>query len=214
MDPLACGCVKAADRSAQDLEPTIFPAFDAGEKNHSEFLRYTSLLGCVVHGDISQKCSVLRAAWGVLLGCFTGLEKVCFAFEHDGTTSSGDAHGVATTAQLNVPGNQTVRSTLAGDFSVLLPIQQSKAKTLFNTALCIRSFAHEPSNDDDQNQARSQDSVSCCKIRMFVDPATQHTVLCWDPSFSKYPPCPGTVPRSLSFMILQKVSFWGPEAGD
>ncbi|KAI7777353.1 hypothetical protein LA080_003749 [Diaporthe eres] len=183
MDPPACGCVKAADRSAQDLEPTIFPAFDAGEKNHSEILCYTSRLGCIVHGDLSQKCIVLRAAWGVLLGCFTGLEKVCFAFEHNGSTSAGNAHGITTTAQLNVPGNQKVRSLLAGSFSALLSIPQTKAKTLFNTALCIRSFAHEPSNDDDQNQTKRQDSVSWCEVRMFVDPATLHTVLCWDPAF-------------------------------
>lgn len=183
MDPPTCGCVKAADRSAQDLEPTIFPAFDAGEKNQSEFLRYTSRLGCIVHGDLSQKCTVLRAAWGVLLGCFTGLEKVCFAFEHNGTTRSGNAHGATTTAQLNVPGNQKVRSILTGGFSAVLSIPQSKAKTLFNTALCIRSFVHELSNDDDQNQTKRQDSVSWCKIRMFVDPATLHTVLWWDPVF-------------------------------
>lgn len=183
MDPPACGCVKAADRSAQDLEPTIFPAFDAGEQTQSEFPRYTSRLGCVVHEDLSQKCSVLRAAWGVLLGCFTGLEKVCFAFEHNGTTSSRHAHGVATTAQLNVHGDQKVRSILNGSFSALLSIPQDKAKTLFNTALCIHSFAQEPSNDDDQNQTKTQDSVSWCQIRMFVDPATLHTVLSWDPGF-------------------------------
>lgn len=183
MDPPACGCVKAADRSAQDLEPTIFPAFDAGEKNQSEFLRHTTQLGCVVHGDLSQKCGVLRAAWGVLLGCFTGLEKVCFAFEHNGTTGSGHAHGITTAAQLNVLGNQKVRSLLTGSFSTLLSIPQSNARTLFNTALCIRSFAHEESNDDDQNQAKGQDSVSWCKIRMLVDPATLHAILWWDPGF-------------------------------
>lgn len=183
MAPPACGCVKTADRSEQDLEPTIFPAFDAGEKNQSEFLRHTSHLGCVVHGDLSQKCSVLRAAWGVLLGCFTGLENVCFAFEHNGATSSGHAHGVTTTAQLNVPGDQKVRSILAGSFSALLSIPQGNAKTLYNTALCIRSFAHEPSNDDDQSPTKRQDSVSWCKIRMFVDPANLHTILWWDPGF-------------------------------
>lgn len=183
MDPPACGCVKAADRSAQDLEPTIFPAFDAGDQNQSEFLHYTSRLGCIVHGDLSQKCSVLRAAWGVLLGCFTGLEKVCFAFEHIGNTSSGNAHGVTTTAQLDVHGNQKVRSILSGSSSILFSVPQSKAKTLLNTALCIRSFANESSNDEDQNQTKRQDSVSWCKIHMFVDPGTLQTVLWWDPSF-------------------------------
>lgn len=183
MDPPACGCVKAADRSAQDLEPTIFPAFDVGDQSQSEFPRYTSRLECVVHGDLSQTCSVLRAAWGVLLGCFTGLEKVCFAFEHNGATSSRHTHGVTTAAQLNVHGDQKVRSILNGSFSALLSVPQSKAKTLFNTALCVRSFAQEPSNDDDQNQTKTQDSVSWCQIRMFVDPATLHTVLSWDPGF-------------------------------
>lgn len=183
MDPPACGCVKAADRSAQDLEPTIFPAFDAGEKSQFEFLCYTSRLECVVHGDLSQKCSVLRAAWGVLLGCFTGLEKVCFAFEHNATATCAHGHGVTTTAQLNVHGDEKVRSILTKSFSAVLSTPQSKAKTLFNTALCIRSFAHEPSNDDGQNQTKRQDTVSWCKIRMFVDPTTLHTVLWWDPSF-------------------------------
>lgn len=195
MDPPACGCVKAADRSAQDLEPTIFPAFDAGEENQSDFLRYTGRLGCAIHGDLSQKCGVLRAAWGVLLGCFTGLEKVCFAFEHNSTASSEHSHGVTTTAQLNVTGNQKARSILAGGFSALLSIPQSKAKTLCNTALCIYSFANESSNDD-QSQRKRQDSVPWCKICMFVDPATLHTVLWWDPEFSKYRSFPSTIPRS------------------
>ncbi|KAF4468446.1 non-ribosomal peptide synthetase [Fusarium albosuccineum] len=185
MDPPSCGCLEVADRSMQDLEPSIFPAFDVGEKNQSELLGFTSRLGCVAHGDLPQTCSVLCAAWGVLLGCFTGLENVCFGFdsEHSVTTSSGRVHGSMPTAQLNVPANQSVQSILTGSFSALLLLPQEKAKALFNTTLSIRSFAQEPSNDDDQNQTRRQESVSWCKIRMSVDPVTLDTVFSWDPAF-------------------------------
>lgn len=187
----------------------MFPAFDAGEENQSKFLRCTGRLGCAIHGDLSQKCGVLRAAWGVLLGCYTGLEKVCFAFEHNGTTSSEHSYGVTTTAQLNVPGNQKARSILAGSLSTLLSMPQSKAKTLCNTALCICSFANEPSNDD-QNQRKRQDSFSWCKICMFVDPATLHTVLWWDPGFSKYRTVPYKLLRSSCFEVFQIVSLQHP----
>lgn len=165
------------------MEPSLFPAFDAGEKNQSKPLLYTSRLGCVMHGDLSQKCSALRAAWGILLSCFTGLEKVCFAFEHTGTTDSGHADDITTTAHLDVHSHRQVRSLLIGSSSALLPVPQNTAKTLLNTALFIGSFANELSHHDDQNQTKRDDSVSWCKIRMFVDPATLHTVLWWDPSF-------------------------------
>ncbi|KAJ3549385.1 hypothetical protein NM208_g528 [Fusarium decemcellulare] len=166
MDPPSCGCLEVADRSMQDLEPSIFPAFDVGEKNQSELLGFTSRLGCVAHGDLPQTCSVLCAAWGVLLGCFTGLENVCFGFdsEHSVTTSSGRLHGSMPTAHLNVPANQSVQSILTGNFSALF-------------------FAQELSKDDEQNQTRRQESASWCKIRMSVDPVTLDTVFSWDPAF-------------------------------
>ncbi|KAG8160684.1 hypothetical protein KVR01_008948 [Diaporthe batatas] len=179
----ACGCVKVAGASVQNLEPSMFPAFDAGEKIRSKPLLYTSRLGCVMHGDLSQKCSALRAAWGILLSCFTGLDKVCFAFEHTGTTSSDDADGITTTAHLDVRSHRQVRSLFIGSSSALLSVPQNEAKTLLNTALCIGTFDNELSHHDDQNQTKRHDSVSWCKIRMFVDPATFHTVLWWDPSF-------------------------------
>lgn len=161
----------------------MFPAFDAGEENQSKPLLYTSRLGCVMHGDLSQKCCALRAAWGILLSCFTGLEKVCFAFEHTGTTSSGHADAITTTAHLDVDSHRQVRSLLIGSSSALLSVPQNTAETLLNTALCIGSFANELSHHDDQKKTKRHDSVSWCKIRMFVDPATLHTVLWWDPSF-------------------------------
>ncbi|KAH6876441.1 hypothetical protein B0T10DRAFT_585614 [Thelonectria olida] len=185
MDPPPRGCVQVASRSLQDLEPCIFPAFDVGEKNQSEFLGFNGRLGHVVDGDLSQTCSVLCAAWGALLGCFTGLENVCFGFdsEHSNTASSGRADGVTRTAQLHVPPHQNVQSILAECVSGLLLLPESNAKTLFNTTLSIRSLARKPSNDDEQNQTSRQDSASWCKIRMSVDPATLDTLFSWDPSF-------------------------------
>ncbi|KAM0418809.1 hypothetical protein ACHAPT_012250 [Fusarium lateritium] len=185
MEPPACGCIQVAGRSMQDLEPSIFPAFDVGEKNESESPGFTRRLGCSAHGDLPQTCSVLCTAWGVLLGCFTGLENVLFGYhsDHSITTTSGRGNHVTPTAQLNVPANQSVQSILAGGFSTLLLLPETKAQTLFNTTLSIRNFAREPLNGNDESRARCQDSVSWCKIRMFVDPTTLDTVLSWDPAF-------------------------------
>ncbi|KAF4968548.1 hypothetical protein FZEAL_10377 [Fusarium zealandicum] len=186
MDSPTCGCLRATGRSMQDLEPSIFPAFDVGDKNQPELPGFSNKLGCAVPRDLSQQtCSLLCAAWGVLLGCYTGLENVCFGFEseHNISTSSGRAQDVVSTTQLKMSADQTVQSILTGSFSTLLLLPEGKAKTLYNTALCIRRFACESSKDDDENQTRRQDSASWCKIRMSVDPTTLDTVLSWDPSF-------------------------------
>lgn len=184
MELPTCGCLEVAGRSTQDLEPSIFPPFDVGEKNQSEPLSFTGRLGRIGPGNPSQTCSVLSASWGVLLRCFTGLENVCFGFdsEHTVTTASGRVHGTVPTAYLNLPTNQTVQSILTGNFSTLLLSPKHKAKTLFNTTLSIRSLAREPSNHDGQSQTR-QGAVSWCKIHMAVDPTTLDTVLSWDPAF-------------------------------
>ncbi|KAJ4130548.1 Nonribosomal peptide synthetase 4 [Fusarium falciforme] len=185
MEPPTCGCIQMSGRSMQDLEPSIFPAFDVGEKNESDPLGFTSRLGCSIPGDLPQACSVLCTAWGVLLGCFTGLEAVYYGFDcdHSITTTSGRGHDVTPTAQLNVPPNQSVQSILAGGFCTLLFLPETRAQTLFNTTLSIRNLARKPSNDNDESRARSQDSVSWCKIRMSVDPTTLDTILSWDPAF-------------------------------
>ncbi|KAF4966173.1 hypothetical protein FSARC_6132 [Fusarium sarcochroum] len=183
MAPPTCGCVKAASQSMPDLEPSIFPAFDSDERNQSEFLSFTSRLGRVPE-DPSQTCSALCAAWGVLLACFTGLENVAFGFESEHiTTNSGHAGGVTPTAQLHVPSDQTIQSILSGSFSALVLLPESKAKTLFNTTLSIRSLAQGSSNVNGQNQTNGQDSAAWCKIRMSVDPTTLDTILSWNPCF-------------------------------
>ncbi|UPL02813.1 hypothetical protein LCI18_013747 [Fusarium solani-melongenae] len=185
MEPPACGCIQVSGRSMQDLEPSIFPAFDVGEKNESDPPGFTSRLRCSVPGDLPQTCSVLCTAWGVLLGCFTGLETVYYGFDcdHSITTTSGRGHDVTTTAQLNLSANQSVQSILAGGFCTLLLLPETRAQTLFNTTLSICNLARKPSNDNDENRTRTQDSVSWCKIRMSVDPTTLDTILSWDPAF-------------------------------
>ncbi|RMI99792.1 hypothetical protein CDV36_015946, partial [Fusarium kuroshium] len=184
MEPPACGCIQVSGRSMQDLEPSIFPAFDVGEKTKSKSSGLTSRLGCSLRGDLHQTCSVLCTAWGVLLGCFTGLETVCFGLvNHSTTTTSGHGRGATPTAQLNMPANERIQSILAGCFSNLFLLPETKAQTLFNTALSIRNFAREASNGDDESRARSQDSFSWCKIRMSIDPTTLDTLLSWNPSF-------------------------------
>ncbi|KAL2670220.1 hypothetical protein Neosp_014687 [[Neocosmospora] mangrovei] len=185
MEPPACGCIQVSGRSMQDLEPSIFPAFDVGEKDESSPPGFTSRLGCSAPGDLPQTCSVLCTAWGVLLGCFTGLETVYYGFDcdHSITTTSERGHDVTPTAQLILPANQSVRSILAGGFCTLLLLPETKAQTLYNTTLSIRNFAREPSNDNDENRKMSYDSLSWCKMHMLVDPATLDTFLSWDPAF-------------------------------
>ncbi|KPM37793.1 Nonribosomal peptide synthetase 1 [Neonectria ditissima] len=181
------GCVPVASRSLQDLEPCIFPAFDLGENDRSEFLRLQGRLRhVVVDRDLNQTCSVLCAAWGVLLACFTGLESVCFGFEseHNHGESLGHADGVTRAAQLHVPAEQSVRSILAESVSGLLVLPESNARCLFNTTLSIRSLSSGPSSDEEErNQTSREGSAAWCKIRISVDPVTLDTVFSWDASF-------------------------------
>ncbi|KAM0548792.1 hypothetical protein ACHAPJ_009789 [Fusarium lateritium] len=179
MAPPTCGCVAAAGQSMPDLEPSIFPAFDSGERNQSEFLSFASRLKHPPN-DPSQTCSALCASWGVLLACFTGLDNVCFGF--DSTTHSGHADDVASTAHLHVPADQTIRSILSGSFSAVVLLPESKAKTLFNTTLSIHSLVHGSSNVNG-HQTNGHGSTEWCKVRMSVDPDTLETILSWSSSF-------------------------------
>jgi amino acid adenylation domain-containing protein/non-ribosomal peptide synthase protein (TIGR01720 family) len=95
-----------------DIEPCIFPAFDVGENEQGEFLSFgfkispalPPAVGAgaegVVDRDSAEMCKILRSAWGVLLGCYTGLEDVCFGLEHaaafrgiNGAQNERDASG-------------------------------------------------------------------------------------------------------------------------
>ncbi|KAF5023771.1 hypothetical protein F66182_4164 [Fusarium sp. NRRL 66182] len=180
MAPPTCGCVSAASQSMQHLEPTIFPASDLGEENGSEFLGLSSRLSYVVDEDPSQRCSALCAAWAILLECFTGLDNVSFGFEseHSGTTDSGRADRITSAMQFDVSADQHVQSILAGSLSTLVLLPESKARTLFNTTLSIRSLAVQPGNENGTNR-----TGSWCGIHMSVDPATLDTVLSWNPPF-------------------------------
>ncbi|KAF5578120.1 non-ribosomal peptide synthetase [Fusarium pseudoanthophilum] len=175
----SCGCVRTADQSMPDLEPAMFPQFDLSEVTQSKSLEYASKIDHVAPpGDVSDTCTALWAAWAILLGCFTGLDNVCFGFDsqHSVTAASGHAERMRQAVHVRLPANQRVEDILTGRFSLLVAVGDGKAKTLFNTILSIRSLDHETIQD-------VGDFPSWCKIRMTADPATLETVLTWDPSF-------------------------------
>ncbi|KAG5770614.1 hypothetical protein H9Q72_002604 [Fusarium xylarioides] len=175
----SCGCVRTADQSMPDLEPAMFPQFDLSEVTRSKSLEYASQIDHVAPpGDLSDTCTALWAAWAILLGCFTGLDNVCFGFhsQHNVTAASGHAERMRQAVHVRLPANQRVEEILTGSLSSLVLIPYDKAKTLFNTILLIRSLGHEATKDVGE-------FPSWCKIRMTVDPVTLETVLTWDPSF-------------------------------
>ncbi|KAF5632266.1 non-ribosomal peptide synthetase [Fusarium tjaetaba] len=175
----SCGCVRTADQSMPDLEPAMFPQFDLSEVTQSKSLEYASKIDHVAPpGDVSDTCTALWAAWAILLGCFTGLDNVCFGFDcqHSVTAASGHAERMRQAVHIRLPANQRVDEILTGSFSSLVAVGDSKAKELFNTILSIQSFGPEKSKD-------VGDFPSWCKIRMTIDPVTLDTVLTWDPSF-------------------------------
>ncbi|KAF4429611.1 non-ribosomal peptide synthetase [Fusarium acutatum] len=180
MAPTAsCGCVRTADQSMPDLEPAIFPQFDLSEVTRSKCLEYASQIDHIARpGDLSDTCTALGAAWAILLGCFTGLDNVCFGFDcqHNVTVTSGHAERMRHAVHVRLPANQRVEEILTGSFSSLVVVRDDKAKTLFNTILSLQSLSHEASKD-------VGDFPSWCKIRMTVDPVTLEIVLTWDPSF-------------------------------
>ncbi|PNP73839.1 hypothetical protein FNYG_12798 [Fusarium nygamai] len=154
----------------------MFPQFDLSEVTQSKYLDYASQIDHVAPpGDLSDTCTALWAAWAILLGCFTGLDNVCFGFDsqHNVTAASGHAERMRQAVHIRLPANQRVEDILTGSFSSVVEVGDDKAKTLFNTILSIRSLDHQTSNDN----------LSWCKIRMTVDPVTLETVLTWDPSF-------------------------------
>ncbi|KAI1051402.1 hypothetical protein LB506_003776 [Fusarium annulatum] len=174
---VSCGCVRTADQSMPDLKSAMFPQFDLSETD-SEHLEFTSRIYHVAPHDLRDTCSALCAAWAILLGCFTGLDDVCFGFDsqHSVTETSGLAERMRQTVHARLPANQRVGEILNGSFSSLVLMSDEKAKTLFNTILSIQNQGNEPRNNGGQHPL-------WCKIRMTVDPATLETVLTWDPSF-------------------------------
>src|SRR6478736_35373 len=179
MAPTAsCACLRTADQSMPDLEPAMFPQFDLAEVTRSEYLGYASQIDHVASDDLSDTCTALWATWAILLGCFTGMDNVCFGFDsqHNVTETSGPAERMKQAVHVRLPANQRVDEILTGRFSSLVLVRDDKAKTLFNTFLSIQSLDHEPSND-------VGDIPSWCKIRMTIDPVTLDTVLTWNPSF-------------------------------
>ncbi|KAF5689247.1 non-ribosomal peptide synthetase [Fusarium circinatum] len=174
---VSCGCVRTADQSVPDLKPAMFPQFDLSETG-SEHLEYAGRIYHVAPDDLRDTCSALWAAWAILLGCFTGLDDVCFGFEseHSVTETSGHAERMRQAVHFRLPANQRIKEILTGKFSSLVQMSDDKAETLFNTILSIQSFDHDASKDMGK-------VPSWCKIRMMVDPVTLQTLLTWDPSF-------------------------------
>ncbi|KAG5804023.1 hypothetical protein H9Q71_011395 [Fusarium xylarioides] len=174
---VSCGCVRTADQSVPDLKPAMFPQFDLSETG-SEHLEYASRIYHVAPDDLRDTCTALWAAWAILLGCFTGLDDVCFGFdsEHIITETSGHAERMRQAVHFRLPANQRVKEILTGRFSSLVLTRDDKAETLSNTILSIQSFDHGASKD-------IRNFSSWCKIRLTVDPVTLRTLLTWDPSF-------------------------------
>ncbi|KAF4958673.1 hypothetical protein FGADI_2223 [Fusarium gaditjirri] len=174
----SCGCLKAADLSVQDLESAMFPQFDLAEVTHSEYLECASQIDNVAPEDLSDTCTALCATWAILLGCFTGLDNVCFGLDsqHSVTETSGHAERMRQAVHVRLPANQRVEDILTGRVSSLVLVRDDKAKTLFNTILSIQSLDNEARKDQG-------DFPPWCKIRMTIDPVTLKIALTWNSTF-------------------------------
>lgn len=184
MAPTTCGCATIGSKEMAAMEPTIFPASEAGEENQSSISDISGHLedkgvaeGLVLPHEV--QCDVLYVAWAILLRCFTGLDHVCFEFQSEHKIAGGpgrcstDGHTYA--MQVHVLADQTVQSLLAGKHAALTLVPESKAKTHFNTKFSIRTLGEKR----DGNATFS----SWCEIQMHVDPVTLKTVLSWNPTF-------------------------------
>ncbi|KAH7329601.1 hypothetical protein B0I35DRAFT_507853 [Stachybotrys elegans] len=109
-----------------EMEPCIFPSFDAGDGDKGEFLSLPGRLSSAhalrtlaadrQHQHLSQACGILQSAWGVLLNCYTGLESVSFGFDdashaHCSSTSC-NATNTASTSGGHTEGSTTKVVTL------------------------------------------------------------------------------------------------------
>ncbi|KAI9150478.1 Nonribosomal peptide synthase atnA [Paramyrothecium foliicola] len=192
-----------------DIEPCIFPAFDVGENDREEFLGLdfklspTGDVRHVVDRDSAEICRVLRSAWGVLLGCYTGLEDVCFGLQTTAprsspgnlngnhitttntTSNTDDAHAVTCIAQLHIAGDQTVQAVLSQTNTTGQQVLPDDGKAVCNTLLRFRSSNTAPGQEDGVNQstASSESFAPWCKICVTVDPSTLTTVFSWAGSF-------------------------------
>jgi amino acid adenylation domain-containing protein/non-ribosomal peptide synthase protein (TIGR01720 family) len=167
-----------------DIEPCIFPSFDVGEDDdQAELLSVEGELGLMRQaGQAADQtpdeiCNVLRAAWGVLLGCYTGLETVYFGFEHpvaeDDDSSNNDV--TTTISQLHIAGDQPVQQALTGSIVGQASLLPNTNDTPFNTLLSIR---------ENGEQAHRQAPLSpWCKVRVTVDLSTLTVDFSWVPSF-------------------------------
>ncbi|KAM0438114.1 hypothetical protein ACHAQK_006845 [Fusarium lateritium] len=184
MAPPTCGCVGVEIESMAAMEPTIFPASEAGEENQSLTSDIPGRLkldtvDSDAHLPYEAQCDVFYVTWAILLECFTGLDNVCFAFRSkhmivaESEHCSKDRH--TTAMQVHVHADQSVQNLRAGNHVALVLVPESKAMTHFNTALSICSL--------DDKQDVDAHIYSWCKIHMRVDPVTLNTVLSWDPTF-------------------------------
>ncbi|KAI9902278.1 hypothetical protein N3K66_001630 [Trichothecium roseum] len=188
-----------SNNKSADFEPCIFPAFDVGEDDQAEYVSFHGRLrSTLASDDVSQRSEILCAAWGILLGCFTGLESVCFGYDTQGlknhnndniTTNAPQNVGNFTkVANLHVSPDRKVQSVLAesSSSSNMVLLSESETKTLFNTKLSVHNQTSGKNNKKSRAQAQAQaqaGSASWCKIHIFVDTSTLDIVFSWTPSF-------------------------------
>ncbi|CAG9954856.1 unnamed protein product [Clonostachys rosea f. rosea IK726] len=158
-----------------------------GETDGADFLSIQGQLRKHLHQDPEEFRRLLCSAWGVVLGCYTGLEDVCFGFD-DPSVDEATA-----TARLHIPSHATVQDVLPEYLLGPLPsntttnIHDATTPTtnaLFNTLLRIGSLNSIPSKDGESTSVATHNEFpTWCKVSITVDSLTCQTVFSWVGSF-------------------------------
>ena len=172
-----------------DLERCIFPAFDGSETDLSGRMCYLGNLETIVDQDAAHICSILCAAWGILLQCFIGVENVSFVFDHQRIPNTDTDYATHSEyiAHLSLPNEKIVRvlvEEIAAGGVLLSPFEAHIDRV--NTRLSFRSIsgAQNPEDIAGPPQARSKHtSGSPGKVHMIIDPTTFRIILSWAGSF-------------------------------
>ena len=123
---------------AAGIEPCHFPRLDGDVSGKK---RVWSVNVAVTKSQelhelgATEASAVLRAAWGLVLGCYTGLENVCFGYQNTHETVCGEPLFGMSLIQLELKEDVCLAQLADNDCAPVVEFDQAQ----FNTALLFHS---------------------------------------------------------------------------
>lgn len=151
----------------------------------------------VLASDEASFAALLRAAWGLLLRCYTGQDDVCFGYQEFGASytvkeepalSNTSPEGMPV-ARLILDGTMSLAKTLEksrGEYVSALPypssvssaIVRNSERQLFDTAVVLRSFSNTAASNTNTKLHGHFNAKLTEEVSLGVSTACSTAVLC------------------------------------